>query len=92
VLTGWGATWLALRERGLGGLIVVADSTIQYRTAVTGEILCRCNTEPGAIDASLERYVTSGRTRLSLVCTIDANDKPAVTFTGAYVVQAKHGK
>jgi thioesterase domain-containing protein len=28
-LTGWGATWLKFRERGLSGLIVIAESTIR---------------------------------------------------------------
>mgnify|MGYP003508731317 CR=1 FL=1 len=38
VLTGWGATWLRFREQGLTGLIVVADSRIEYHKAVTGDI------------------------------------------------------
>jgi thioesterase domain-containing protein len=90
VLTGWGATWLALRERDLGGVIVVADSTIQYRKAVADEIVCRCTPDADALRAGLAQFATTGRASFELVCTIDNADKRAVTFTGKYVVHAQH--
>jgi len=89
VLTGWGATWLALRERGLEGSIVVADSQIRYRRAVSGDLLCRCTTEPQSLDAVFARFAASGRASLPLSCTIDAGDKLAVAFEGTYVFHAK---
>ena len=45
VLTGWGATWLALREQDLAGVIVIADSDIHYRKPVEGDLVCRCTPE-----------------------------------------------
>jgi len=90
VLTGWGVMWLGLKERGASGLIVVADSHIRYRKAVSGDLVCSCTTEPAAFAASVEQLAASGRTRLALICTIDADDKPAVIFEGTYVVHAKH--
>ena len=89
VLTGWGATWLALRRAGLAGQIVVADCRINYRKAVAGEILCRCAAEAAALEAALAELGAAGRTSLRLVCTIDAKDRRAVTFEGTYVVHAK---
>jgi thioesterase domain-containing protein len=89
VLTGWGATWLALRERGLTGSIVVADSQIRYRKAVSGDLVCRCTTEPQSLDAALAGFTASGRASLPLECTIDAGSKLAVAFEGTYVVHAK---
>jgi len=89
VLTGWGMAWLALRQRGLDGTIVVADSRIQYRKAVTGDLLCRCRVDAKVLDRQLAPLETSGRARIPIVCTIDANDKRAVTFEGEYVVQRK---
>jgi thioesterase domain-containing protein len=89
VLAGWGATWLALREQGLGGLIVVADSTIRYRKGVV-TVLCRCTPDPDNVRVALEQFAAKGRASVDLVCTIDSDDKPAVTFTGKYVVQAQH--
>ena len=90
VLTGWGATWLALRERGLTGVIVVADSSIQYRKAVTSELVCRCSPDGAALAAGIEQLEQKGRARFDLVCTIDSGEKRAVTFAGVYVVHSKH--
>lgn len=90
VLTGWGATWLALRERGLTGLIVVAESNIQYRKAVADEIVCVCAPDVDAMTEGLALFATKQRASFDLVCTIDAAGKRAVTFTGRYVVHAQH--
>jgi len=89
VLTGWGATWLAMRERGLAGSIVVADSRIRYRKAVPGDLVCRCTTEPQSLDNAFAGFAVSGRASLPLTCTIDAGEKLAVAFEGTYVVHAK---
>jgi thioesterase domain-containing protein len=89
VLTGWGATWLALRERELSGMIVVADSTIHYRKAVAGELICHCTLEPAALRAGLEQFAATGRASFDLACAIDHADKRAVTFNGKYVVHAQ---
>ena len=88
VLTGWGATWLALRERGLEGSIVVADSQIRYRKAVSGDLVCRCTMERESFDAAFAGFAESGRATLPLGCTIDAGDKLAVAFEGTYVIHA----
>ncbi len=90
VLTGWGAVWLALRERGLTGLIVVADSNIHYRKAVAGELVCRCTPDAEALRAGLDQFATAGRASFDLGCSIDHADQRAVTFTGRYVVHAAH--
>jgi thioesterase domain-containing protein len=90
VLTGWGATWLALRQRGLAGTIVVAHSEIKYRKAVTGDIVCRCAPEPGVVTAALAEFPRTGRASLPLACRIEAADKLAVAFDGTYVVHAAH--
>ena len=88
VLTGWGAAWLALRERGLAGSIVVADSQIRYRKAVSGDLVCSCMTEVQSLDAAFAGFAASGRASLPLSCIIDAGGKLAVAFEGTYVVHA----
>lgn len=90
VLTGWGATWLALRERDLAGMIVVADSNIHYRKAVAGELVCHCTPDPDALHAALTQFAATGRASFDLACAIDQADKRAVIFTGKYVVHAVH--
>ena len=84
-LTGWGALWLAFREHELSGLIVLADSQIQYRKAVSGDLVCRCTPDAGALDTGLAQFRSTRRLRLALVCTLDVGDKRAVDFTGTYV-------
>ena len=88
VLAGWGATWLAWREHGSNGLIVVADSKIHYRKAVTGDLVCVCTPDTAAIAAAVEQFRGMGRASLPLDCTINVGERRAVTFTGTYVVQA----
>ena len=90
VLTGWGATWLAWQENRLSGSIVVADSTIQYRKAVSGDLLCRCALNAEAVAAAVQEFGASGRAKLPLSCAVDAGDRRAVTFMGTYVVQTPH--
>ncbi len=90
VLAAWGAAWLAWREHESNGLIVVADSKIQYRKAVTGDLVCVCAPDTAAVAAALEQFRGLGRASLSLDCTIDAGERRAVSFTGTYVVQTPH--
>jgi thioesterase domain-containing protein len=90
VLTGWGAVWLALRERGLAGVIYAAESTVQYRKGVDGDFVCRCTPDVDVLRAGLEKFTASGRATFDLACTIDHDGKRAVAFTGKYVVHAKH--
>ena len=81
VLTAWGRIWLALRARGLDGRIVVADSRIDYRKAVTGDLICRCTNVP-----NIDAFAADGRIELPMTCTIDGPRGPAVQFDGRYVV------
>jgi thioesterase domain-containing protein len=87
VLTAWGRLWMALRERGLQGRVVVADSRIAYRKAVTGELVCRCTADP-----SLDDLAATGRAQLTVTSTIDGATAPAVEFEGTYVIVAKRPK
>jgi thioesterase domain-containing protein len=89
VLTGWGAVWLALRERGIDGTIYAAESTIQYRKGVDGDFTCQCTTAADMLDAGIEKLNATGRAAFDLVCTIDHGNKRAVTFSVQYVVHAK---
>jgi thioesterase domain-containing protein len=90
VLTGWGATWLALRGEGLAGAIVAADSSIRYRRALTSDLICRCTPDPASVLSALEQLAAKGRASLDLVCTIDSEGREAVSFTSRYAVRAPH--
>jgi thioesterase domain-containing protein len=89
VLAGWGAVWLALRGAGISGRIVVVDSRIRYRKAVTGEIACRCRVDREAALPALAALVERGRVTLPLTCSIDCRGARAVDFTGDYAVRVR---
>jgi thioesterase domain-containing protein len=89
VLTGWGATWLKLREAGLLGTIVVAKSTIDYHRAVTGDLVCRTTPRSDDVTTAIERFRSKGRARLPLECTIEFGGERAVSFLGQYAVLAE---
>jgi thioesterase domain-containing protein len=86
VLTGWGTVWLALERHGLSGRIVVANASIRYRRAVTGEILCRCELDRAAQQRFAEQLAAEKRAALTLECWIDGDNGRAVAFNGDYVV------
>lgn len=90
VLTAWGSAWLAVRRAGHTAHIVVADARIVYRRAVAGEILCRCALAEADAAAALVELGATGRARLPLVSTVDANGKAAVRFEGEFALHA-HG-
>lgn len=81
VLTGWGRVWLALRALGADGLIVVADSRIEYRRAVSGDLVCRCSSTP-----DMSSFDSARRAESTLTCTVDGPGAAAVRFEGRYVV------
>jgi thioesterase domain-containing protein len=89
VLTGWGAVWLAVQQRGIRAHVVAADSHIQYRRAVADEIVCTCSTEPNSFDARLAEVAAGGKARFELTCAIDSGGQRAVTFTATYAVHAR---
>ena len=91
VLTGWGAAWIALAQRGIEGLIVVSESRIQYRKAVTGDLVCRCRPDLELVEQRLAGLTQSGRATLPLACSIDQDGRRAVAFDGEYVVHLKKG-
>jgi thioesterase domain-containing protein len=86
-LAGWSLVWLALREHGVPGQIVIQDSSIQYHRPVAGDFWART----GPVDrAALERLLAAvrrrGRGRLALEAVVGDRTGPAVVFSGRYVV------
>jgi thioesterase domain-containing protein len=83
-LTGWGLTWLKLRERGLTGHIVIAEGSIRYAKPVDGEIVSRCRFDAGVHAAAFAKLAATGRCRFTLECEIGDG---AAMFSGQYAVR-----
>lgn len=90
VLAGWGWLHLRLREAGIDdGHIVIHEGQISYPLPVTGAAVAVCEAPPDeAWDRFVKLYQRRGRARLALdTVVLNAGDpRPAVTFSGHYVL------
>ena len=84
-LTGWGATYLALKEAGLEGSIVLADASIKY--------LKPLNTDPrGCVDlqackGKLSDLEADGKTSYVVPVIIYDGDNVVAEFEGVFAVK-----
>ena len=86
-VAGWSAVWLALRDAGLQGVIVIQDSTIRYLRPVTRDFeACASRPTPTQRVRLLAALRRHGKARIELRAVIREGGADAVTFTGRYVV------
>ena len=87
-LAGWSAIWLALRDAGIEGIIVIQSSATRYLRPVTRDFEARC---PMPTPAQLARLLAAlrrhGKARLPLRVAICESGVEAVTLAGRYVVR-----
>ncbi|MBY6199092.1 bifunctional GNAT family N-acetyltransferase/hotdog fold thioesterase [Vibrio hangzhouensis] len=83
-LTGWGMTWLLMRERGLVADIVLADSRIRYRHPVESSPVSVTSLD--GISGDLDRLAAGKKARIVINVTIYSGDTPAVEFVGTYML------
>ncbi len=89
-LTGWGMTWLLLKERGMHGDIVLADSTIRYRHPVEQNPVA--STSLDGISGDLDRLASGRKARIIIHVVIYSGDTPAVDFIGTYMLLPNYSK
>ncbi|KZN46619.1 bifunctional GNAT family N-acetyltransferase/hotdog fold thioesterase [Pseudoalteromonas luteoviolacea] len=86
-LTGWGATYLALKEHNLEGDIVLADANIKYLKPLT--------TAPGATvtlsecEGELSELESAGKARYTVPVNVYDGDVLVAKFCGEFVIIAK---
>jgi thioesterase domain-containing protein len=83
-LTGWGMTWLLMKERNLQADIVLADSKIRYRHPVEHSPVAVTSLD--GISGDLDRLAGGRRARVVIEVTIYSGDTPAVEFVGTYML------
>jgi len=86
VLCGWSLLHLKLREAGLHKHIVIQESSIRYLLPVEGEMTAECRLDETAFARFLRTLHKHGRSRLALDVVIMQDGRPAVEFSGRYVV------
>lgn len=86
VLCGWGMLYLKLAEAALHKHIVIQESDIRYLLPVDHDMQAECHLDDAAFQRFMRTLHKHDRARLSLDVVINRNDRPAVEFTGCYVV------
>ncbi len=83
-LTGWGLIWLLLRERHLGGTIILADAHIRYSWPITGRPSAVADL--GSLSGNLTRLARGLKARVQLNVELFGDDKAGAVFEGVYIV------
>lgn len=83
-LTGWGLIWLLLRERRLGGSIVLADAHIRYSQPLRGRPVA--SADLGSLKGDLDRLACGRRARVSLDVKISDEHQQGAVFQAVYLV------
>jgi len=83
-LTGWGLIWLMLRERHLGGTIILADAHIRYSHPVTGRPSAIADL--GSLSGDLDRLARGRKARVQLQVELFGNDVAGAIFEGIFIV------
>jgi thioesterase domain-containing protein len=86
VLCGWCLLHLKLKEAGLPHNVVIQEATVRYLLPVSQDIEASCHIDDKALTqmfASIEKH---DRARLPLEIVIKQNARPALEFSGRYVV------
>jgi thioesterase domain-containing protein len=88
VLCGWGLLHLKLREAGLRKHIVIQASDIRYLLPVEEDMMAECRLDEAAFARFLHTLEKRGKGRLTLDAVIMQDGRPAVEFSGRYVVHS----
>lgn len=83
-LTGWGLIWLLLRERHLGGTIILVDAHIRYSVAITGKPVAVADL--GSLSGNLDRLARGRKARVQLAVRLSGDEQAGTTFRGVYLV------
>lgn len=83
-LTGWGLIWLLLRERHLGGTIILADAHIRYSAPITGRP--RAVADLSSVSGDLDRLARGRKARVQLSVNLYGDEHAGAVFEGTYMV------
>ncbi len=83
-LTGWGLIWLLLRERHLGGTIILAQANIRYSKAISGRPGAAADL--GSLSGDLDRLAQGRKARVQLEVELYGSERNSTIFEGVYIV------
>ncbi len=76
--------WLLLRERHLGGTIILADAHIRYSHPISGRP--GAIADLGSLSGDLDRLARGRKARVQLEVELFGNDECGAVFEGVYIV------
>ncbi|MGL5008135.1 MAG: fatty acid biosynthesis protein FabY [Plesiomonas sp.] len=83
-LTGWGLIWLLLRERNLGGEIILVDAHIRYPQAVRNRP--RAVADLNDLGGDLDRLARGRKARVQMKVRLLTDESQGAVFVGTYIV------
>lgn len=83
-LTGWGLIWLLLRERHLGGNIMLADAHVRYSNPVRGKP--EAIADLSSLCGDLDRLARGRKARVQVQVVVSDNGIAGAVFEGVFMV------
>ena len=87
VLTGWAMCMHILTSEKIDGDLVVGKAEIKYRSAVTGDIDCRCVINESVRLSFIERIAASGKAKVELEVVVGGEAN--AILSGVFFVSQK---
>ena len=85
-LAGWGWVWLALREAGQAGHVVLQDSTVRYLEPIDADFHAYAlPPSTAAVERLLEAVRRHHRGRIGLTVEVRGGERRLAVFEGRYV-------
>ena len=88
VLAGWAMCMHIITTEKIDGDLVVGKAEIKYRSAVTGDIDCRCVIDESVRQSFIERIATSGKAKVELEVVV--GDEANAVLSGTYFVSRNY--
>jgi thioesterase domain-containing protein len=85
-LAGWGILQLKITEMDVDCNTVIAGGEVSYQLPVFSELVCECRL-PLDYPTFATRLIETGKASILLDTAILVDNKPAMTFSGKYVVR-----
>jgi thioesterase domain-containing protein len=86
VLAGWSLLWIRLRQAGLEGHVVIANTDVQYLKPVVDDFQATAIADEMAMALAVQVFRNRGRARVMVTSQIGSLVDPSVRFVGTYAL------
>jgi thioesterase domain-containing protein len=86
VLAGWSLLWIRLKQAGLEGHVVIANTDVQYLKPVVDDFQATAIADEMAMALAVQVYRNRGRARVMVTSQIGSQVDPQVRFVGTYAL------